>query len=415
MPEQPSPAAADTTDSAGYRRMLVALMFGGLANFSLLYFVQPLLPLLVDQYDVTPAESAHALSITTAALTVGLLMAGSLADRFGRVQVMRASLVASGLLGLAAAFAPTWTALLIVRALVGVTLAWFPAAALAYLREAAPRESHGHANAAYIAGTAVGGAVGRLLPGPLAALGGWTTTATAMSLLTLVSGLVLWALLPVPRDWRPKRAELRHVLLGTVLAPSDAVVAWLCVAGFASMGAFVAIYNAAAFQLQAPPFSLGHAAGWVYFAYPLGIAAPYLLRRLAQRRGRGLATLIGAAGLPIAVLLTPLPSVFGMFLALGLLTFAFLGTHSLLSGWVVDRAARRHRGTAQASSAYLLAYYLGSTIAGAAATWLWQVAGWGSVEVLGLALSAITIAAVAVATSADRAPQSPVDVQPTHV
>jgi YNFM family putative membrane transporter len=415
VPEQPAPAAVDITDSAGYRRMLVALMFGGLANFSLLYFVQPLLPLLVDQYDVTPAESAHALSITTAALTVGLLMAGSLADRFGRVQVMRASLVLSGVLGLAAAIAPTWPVLLIVRGLVGVTLAWFPAAALAYLREAAPREAHGHANAAYIAGTAVGGAVGRLLPGPLAALGGWTTTATAMSLLTLVSGVALWVLLPVPTGWRPKRAELRHILLGTVLAPSDAVIAWLCVAGFTSMGAFVAIYNAAAFQLQAPPFSLGHAVGWVYFAYPIGIAAPYLLRRVAERRGRGTATLIGALGLPIAVLLTPLPSVVGMFAALGLLTFAFLGTHSLLSGWVVDRAARRHRGTAQASSAYLLAYYLGSTIAGAVATWLWQGAGWNAVEILGLALTGLTIVAVVIASIADRAPQTSLDAQPTHV
>ena len=386
MPEQPLPAIASSADPAGYRRMLVALMFGGLANFSLLYFVQPLLPLLVSQYNVSPAESAQALSITTAALTLGLLMAGSLADRFGRVQVMRASLVLSGVLGLAAAIAPTWPILLVVRGLVGVTLAWFPAAALAYLREAAPRESHGHANAAYIAGTAVGGAVGRLLPGPLAALGGWTGTAIAMSLLTLASGLVLWALLPVPADWRPHRAELRQVLLGTVLAPTDAVVAWLCVAGFTSMGAFVAIYNAAAFQLQAPPFSLGHAAGWVYFAYPIGIAAPYLLRRVAERHGRSLATVIGAAGLPIAVLLTPLPSVLAMFAALGLLTFAFLGTHSLLSGWVVDRAARRHRGTAQASSAYLFAYYLGSTIA-----------------------------AVVIASIADRAPQTRLEAQPTHV
>lgn len=415
MPEQPSPATADATASAGYRQMLVALMFGGLANFSLLYFVQPLLPLLVSQYDVSPAESAHALSITTAALTLGLLMAGSLADRFGRVQVMRASLVLSGILGLAAAVAPTWPVLLVVRGLVGVTLAWFPAAALAYLREAVPHESHGRANAAYIAGTAIGGAVGRLLPGPLAALGGWTMTATTMSLLTLVSGLVLWALLPVPAGWRPHRAELRHVLLGTVMAPADAVVAWLCVAGFTSMGAFVAIYNAAAFQLQAPPFSLGHAAGWVYFAYPLGIAAPYLLRRVAERRGRGVATVIGAVGLPIAVLLTALPSVLGMFIALGVLTFAFLGTHSLLSGWVVDRAARRHRGTAQASSAYLLAYYLGSTVAGAAATWLWQLFGWNAVEALGLALTGLTIVAVVIATLADRTPRTSLDAQPTHV
>ena len=39
--------------SATYRRIVVALMAGGLANFSLMYFVQPLLPLLAAHYGVS--------------------------------------------------------------------------------------------------------------------------------------------------------------------------------------------------------------------------------------------------------------------------------------------------------------------------------------------------------------------------
>jgi MFS transporter, YNFM family, putative membrane transport protein len=405
----PTPA----TGPATYRRMIVALMAGGLANFSLMYFVQPLLPLLVDVYGITPAESAHALSITTATITIGLLMAGPLADRFGRVQVMRASLIAAGLLGLACAFASSWAALLVLRGLLGVTLAWFPAAALAYLREETPPGAHGRANAAYIAGTAVGGATGRLLPGPLAALGGWTATATTMSLLTLGAGLALWLLLPPSASFTPHKAELREVLLGTITAPADKVLGWLCLAGFTSMGAFVAVYNAAAFRLQAPPFELGHAAGWVYLAYPIGIAAPSLLRHLSDRDGRGHTTAFGASLLVLGVAVASIPTVATMFGGLGLLTFAFLGVHSLLSGWVVDRAARRNLGNAQASSAYLLTYYLGSTVAGALATWQWQLVGWVGVEMLTVGLSVATLAAVLLASRFDRNPQVRLGQQPT--
>jgi MFS transporter, YNFM family, putative membrane transport protein len=410
-----SASSGHRAGTASYRRLIVAMMAGGLANFSLMYFVQPLLPLLADQYSVTPAESAHALSITTLTITVGLLMAGPLADRFGRVKLMRWSLVGSGLLGVATAFAPDWSVLLVLRGMLGVTLAWLPAAALAYLREEVHQGSHLRANAAYIAGTAVGGATGRLLPGPLAALGGWTTTALVMSLITVASGLALWILLPPAQGFQAHPVDLREMLLGTISAPVDKVLGWLCIAGFAAMGTFVGVYNAMAFRLQAAPFSLGHAASLVYLAYPIGISAPYLLRRMSDRIGRGHTTAFGAVLLVIAVAITSIPTLATVVIGLGLLTFAFLGVHSLLSGWVVDRAARQNLGTAQASSAYLLTYYLGSTFAGAVATLQWQLGGWGGVEVLTLALAGASVVAVLLASQRDRNPKVRMAAQPAHL
>jgi MFS transporter, YNFM family, putative membrane transport protein len=410
LADHPEPAAGGhLTGSTGYRRVVVALMAGGLANFAVMYFVQPLLPLLVTEYGVSTSDSAHALSITTATIIIGLLAAGPLSDRIGRVRLMRWSLLASGVFGLASAFAMSWAALLTLRGLLGVTLAWFPAAALAYLREEVHPASHTKANAAYIAGTGVGGAAGRLLPGPLAALGGWTMAASVISLLTLAAGIALWLLLPPSEGFEPRPVSLRDVVLGTITAPSDAVIAGLCAAGFTAMGAFVGIYNAAAFRLQAPPFSLGHAASLVYLAYPLGIAGPTLLRRLSDRIGRGYATVVGTVVLGAAVLVVSADALAGVVTGLSLLTFGFLGTHAMLSGWVVDRAQRQGRGTAQASSAYLIAYYLGSTIAGAAATWLWQDVGWGGVEVLAGVLVLACVGAVALSARADRNPTVTVD------
>lgn len=401
--------------TASYRRLVIAMMGGGLANFSLMYFVQPLLPLLADTYQVSPAESAHALSITTLTIIAGLLVAGPLSDRFGRVRLMRWSLVGSGLLGLASAFATSWPMLLACRGLMGITLAWLPAAALAYLREEVHPASHGRANAAYIAGTAIGGVTGRLLPGPLAALGGWTATAASMSVLTLSAGAITWLLLPTATGFTPHKVSLREVALGTITAPLDRVLGWVCLAGFAAMGTFVAVYNAMAFRLQAAPFSLGHAATLVYLAYPIGITAPSLLRRWAERIGRGRTAAAASLLLIAATVVASIPSLAAVMIGLGMLTFGFLGIHSLLSGWVVSRAEREGLGTAQASSAYLLTYYLGSTIAGSLATVLWQGGGWGGVEILTSGLGVAALIAVTVAGRRDQHDTAPAGEHPAHL
>lgn len=408
LPVQSAPRVRWTGHVAGspsYRRLVSALVAGGLANFSLMYFVQPLLPMLADHYGVSAAESAHALSITTLTVMAGLMAAGPLADRVGRVNVMRWSLLASGGFGLLSAFAPDWPTLLATRALLGFTLAGLPVAALAYLREEVHPGSHGRANAAYIAGTAVGGAVARLLPGPLAALGGWQLAAAVVSLITVAAGVALCLMLPRSQGFAPRPVSLRHVLLGTLSAPRDRVIALLCVAGFASMGTFVAVYNAIGFRLAAPPLLLGAAAALVYLVHPFGIAAPLSAKLLSDRIGRGPAAAVGAGMMAIGVVALSLPSLAAIVIGLGLTTIAFLGLHSLLSGWVVDRAKRRGIGTAQASSAYLFAYYLGSTLAGALATRQWQSGGWAGVEWLGLALTATALLVVVAATRTERGRQ----------
>lgn len=408
----PGPVGAHTghvAGSASYRRIVVALMAGGLANFSLMYFVQPLLPALAAHYRVSAAESSHALSVTTLTIIAGLLVTGPLADRVGRVPVMRWSLLASGVLGIASALAPDWTTLLVTRGLLGFTLAGLPAAALAYLREEVAAGSHARANAAYIAGTAAGGAAARLLPVPLEALGGWPLAAGVVALVTVVAGALMSVLLPSSAGFAPGPVELREAVLGTLAALGDRVVALLCVAGFAAMGAFVGTYNAIGFRLQAPPFQLGARASLVYLAYPVGIAAPLVARALAARAGRGRALGGGLLLLAGSLTLLSVSDLTAVIAGLALVGFAFLGVHSLLSGWVVDRALRRGRGTAQASSAYLGTYYLGSTIAGALATLLWQAVGWAGVALLAGALTLVALLATVAAARTDQTTSTVLD------
>jgi YNFM family putative membrane transporter len=59
-----------------------------------------------------------------------------------------------------------------------------------------------------------------------------------------------------------------------------------------------------------------------------------------------------------------------------ILTSGFFVAHSIASGWV-GRLAETAKG--HASSLYLLAYYLGSSIMGSVGGWFWDQGGWNAV------------------------------------
>jgi YNFM family putative membrane transporter len=65
------------------------------------------------------------------------------------------------------------------------------------------------------------------------------------------------------------------------------------------------------------------------------------------------------------------------------LTMGFFGTHSVASAWV---GARAQVSKAQASSLYLFAYYMGSSIVGSLGGVFWNLRGWHGVVAMACAL-----------------------------
>jgi YNFM family putative membrane transporter len=348
-----------------------------------------LLPAIAASFGVDAGASGLAISATTAAMLLGLLLSAPLSDRIGRVSAMSGSLVAAGVLSVACAFAPTWEAFLALRAGGGLALAVLPAVALAYLRDAVRDDAHGRANALYISArpSAAPWAGSRRCPRDPRRLAAREHRARCAQRRRRRAGLVR-----APRDGAAPLPLRIGDLLGGTVAPSRPVILAVCVAGALAMATFVGLYNAVPFRLDGPPFSLGAAEVFVYFAYPLGILAPGLFHRISRRLGRAMTSLLGAIAMLAAIGLVFWPNVIAVFAGLGLLTAAFLGTHSILSGWVVARAQAVGRSTSRASSAYLLTYYLGSTVSGAASTHLFASAGWTAVVLLAAGLTTLCAA-----------------------
>ena len=404
----PTPARSHAQDRGTgradhrYRKIIWALGAGGFANFMALYFVQPLLPSIAQNFDVSPAAAAATLSVPAIAMALTFIVVGPISDRWGRQLIMRVSLVTTGVLAVAVALAPTWPLLLLARGLEGLALAGLPAVALAYLREEIHVHSHLRANSTYIMGTAVGGAAGRLLPSPLEQHLGWHGAAAAIGLLALAASLIMWFLLPRSVHFVPRSVRLGSLVDNTRRTLADPTLIALCVTAIAAMGTFVAIYNSIGFRLEAAPFSLTGGATLVYLAYPLAIAGPAVAGALADRYGRGPTALGGAILLLTGVILTMSTRLSMIMIGLGLLAFAILGTHSLTTGWTADRARRREVGVAQASGTYMVANYLGSSVLGLLANRQWEHHGWTGVIAVTMITGSVALIALGAALIIDR-------------
>ena len=371
-----------------YRKLSVALFAAGLATFALLYSTQPLLPELVDAFHVSPSQSAFSVSFATCGLGLALLIAGPASEVLGRTNLMRWSVAATSVFALLSALAPTWHLLLALRGLQGIAMAGLPAVAMAYLREEVHQDSHARASGLYIAGTAVGGMAGRLIAGGLSDLGGWRFATGGIALVGVLCAGVVWLLLPASRNFHPTAAR-PHDLFRVLRDP--ALLALYGIAATA-VGAFVAVYNGAVFRLSGSPYELSAgAAGLVFCVYLLGSAGSATAGTLADRYGRRkvvpVGCLITLAGVAIT-LAAPLPLI---ILGLAVMTAGFFAVHGVASGWVPARAHASGVGTGQASSMYLFAFYLGSSVFGGLAGTAWSHAGWTGVAGEAGALFLVTL------------------------
>ncbi len=370
-----------------YWRVSIALFLVGFATFSLLYCVQPLLPELAITYGVTPAQSALALSLTTASLAVSIVLAGALSEGLGRRKLMFVSLALAGLCNLAASFLPQWHALLAARLLEGILLGGVPAVVMAYLFEEIDPKGLGLSMGLYVGGTAFGGMAGRIGTSVLTEYFGWRHALAALSVLDLLMAIGFIWLLPPSRNFVRKSGlgVAYHLKAWGQHLRQPGLVA-LFVISFGLMGVFVSIYNYAGFLLSGAPYRLSQVQiSYFFYAYIFGMFASPIAGGLADRLGRGKVLLVGMAIMTAGVLSTMLgnatAALWPVVLGIALITAGFFVAHSIASGWV-GRIATQNKG--HASSLYLWSYYMGSSVLGAGAGWFLNHMGWNGVGAMAL-------------------------------
>ena len=375
-----------------FRKVTLALVAAGFSTYALLYCVQPLLPVFSSDLHVSPGVSSLSLSATTGALSVALLVAGRISDVIGRKAIMTVSLFAVGLLTLACALAPTWSVLLVLRALSGLALAGVPAVAMAYLAEEVHPRDLGTAMGLYIAGNAYGGMAGRVIVGFLIdATHSWRISLAVIGAFGLAAAALFSALLPPSRRFEPARGlSLGHLGRAFARHLGDPTLAMLFAVGFLLMGSFVTTYNYLSYRLIEPPFNLSQAwAGSIFLVYILGGPFSAWVGRLAGRRGLGRTMMASIALELVGLILTAVPNLVVSIVAIAILTCGFFGAHAIASGWVSRRA---ETDRAAAASLYLFAYYVGSSVFGSLGGIFYARLGWPGIMGLVAALIVCALA-----------------------
>ncbi|MBQ4766415.1 MFS transporter [Pectobacterium versatile] len=380
-----------TRGTPQFMRVTLALFSAGLATFALLYCVQPLLPVLSQDFGISPATSSLSLSVSTVMLAFGLLFTGPLSDTIGRKNVMVVSLMLAAICTIICAFMTSWNGVLIMRAMMGLSLSGVAAVAMSYLSEEIHPSVLAFSMGLYISGNSIGGMSGRLVSGVLTDYFPWRVAIGTIGVLALIAAITFWRILPESRHFRPGSLRPKTLLLNSKLHWRDAGLPLLFLEGFLLMGAFVTLFNYIGYRLLAPPYLLSQAVvGLLSVVYLTGSYSSPKAGALTARYGRGpvlsIAILLMLAGLGMTAL-SPLFAIFGGMM---LFTAGFFAAHSVASSWIGQRA-RRAKG--QASSMYLFSYYLGSSLAGTLGGFFWHSFGWMGITVF---LSALLLLALAV-------------------
>ncbi|HIY86483.1 MAG TPA: MFS transporter [Candidatus Yaniella excrementavium] len=380
--------------TSGFRRLMVGLFFAGVATFAQLYSPQGLLPLIAADLQVSADQAALLVSASTIGLAAAVIPWSFVGDRLGRKPAMTISIITACLFGIGATVAPTFGWILLFRVFEGMALGGVPALAMAYLNEEVHPIAAGRSAGTFIAGTVLGGLLGRVVSAPIGEWYHWRMGMGVVLALAVASAICFLILTPTARKFEPTKSSPRKAIAAITANLRSVVLNVMYLQGMLLMGGFVAVYNFLGFHLLEDPFNLPvSVVSLLFLAYLMGTITSPWAGSLATKYRPSRVLLVLTALMITGVLLTLVPNLWVLLLGLLIFTGAFFGAHSVASGWA---GAAAEGGRAQSTSLYNLCYYTGSSVFG----WLGGIFltqfGWTGTVLMtaGLALLAMVATAL---------------------
>ncbi|WP_337447299.1 MFS transporter [Corynebacterium pseudokroppenstedtii] len=366
-----------------------AVVLLGMTALLNLYSTQPILGDIAAWAHIPTTDAAWTISTTTAGVAITAPFAGMLSDRVGRRRVIVVAVATMAVLTAAALTSWSYPALLAFRCAQGMCCPFVFAVVVAYIGEEYEPSTASTLNALYVAGTALGGFLGRMVAAILSDwAGSWRLSFLGNAVILAVT---YWGLPPERQFIRTVDRGVGgfFVNAGRLLRKPRIVMTVLV--GFALLFQQVASFTFASLALECPPFSLSTSTiGLIFVVFLIPTVTTPRFGALMDRWGPRWAFVASQSVSVGGLVLTLVPTIPTMIVGLALScvgVFAGQAAGTLMVG----RLATGARSTG--AGLYLTGYYVGGAFGGVAPMSFYSTAGWTAVVVLvlGVVLCAVAM------------------------
>lgn len=355
-----------------------AVVLLGMTALLNLYSTQPILGDIAAWAHIPTTDAAWTISTTTAGVAITAPFAGMLSDRVGRRRVIVVAVATMAVLTAAALTSWSYPALLAFRCAQGMCCPFVFAVVVAYIGEEYEPSTASTLNALYVAGTALGGFLGRMVAAILSDwAGSWRLSFLGNAVILAVT---YWGLPPERQFIRTVDRGVGgfFVNAGRLLRKPRIVMTVLV--GFALLFQQVASFTFASLALECPPFSLSTSTiGLIFVVFLIPTVTTPRFGALMDRWGPRWAFVASQSVSVGGLVLTLVPTIPTMIVGLALScvgVFAGQAAGTLMVGRLATGARSTGVGL------YLTGYYVGGAFGGVAPMSFYSTAGWTAVVVL---------------------------------
>jgi MFS transporter, YNFM family, putative membrane transport protein len=368
---------------------LLAVTICGSCAFLNLYATQPLLPLLVKYFHSSQGDVSLTVSATSFGVALAAPFIGKFSDGIGRKKIIIPAIFLLMIPTILAGLTSDVWQLIACRFAQGLILPAIFAVTMAYVAEEWHEYGLGFAMAMYVSGNVVGGFLGRLVSGLVAANFGWRQAFFVLAALNLIGGLLAWALLPSSKKFIKTKTAQSFINSSIGLLQNKKLVASFAV-GCNILFSLVAAFTYVTFHLSAAPFNLdGKCLSWLFSVYLIGAFITPFAGKFIDRLGFRTA-LLAALGISVAGLLMTLSSSLPVILCGLATTSAALFICQSATTTSLRNFAPHANSTA--AGLYVFFYYTGGSMGGYLPSLFWNLGGWNACVYLIIACHAMAIA-----------------------
>lgn len=372
-----------TTKHKAYWYVVISLGLASFFIFATMYFFQPILPVIVDLYDVRISSASLTMSLNTIGLVIGLIIVGFWSDRQGRRLFILLSIFLTTSIVFLLPNLPHFSFILLLRFIQGTMLAGVLSAAMAYMSEEINPRYFGFAATLYISSNSLGGMMGRFVSGFLVESFSYQFALYILGFFGMFTFVFVLVTLPKSAHFEQSERYISEDFKNFLYHLKNPNLLLMFGLGAILQISFTGMWTFLPFHLIEEPYGLSlKQISYFYFAYSLGTIGAPIAGWLSRKYALGKLRILGVAILTVGMFITLGTAISYIVLGLSIVCLGFFISHSLASATVSDEA-KTFKGSA--SSLYLVSYYIGVALGTTSLTSIWEQFSWqGIIIVCGL-------------------------------